>query len=95
MWTAKGIPGANAASLLLALARHHRIRGGSSDTEVTEFAVMPTGSPSGPIAVTTVTPVVKRPKTSRNSLEFIIGAGEGDGRRGWGRQARHRLQPTV
>jgi hypothetical protein len=82
MWIAKGIPGANAASLLLALARHHRTNGGSSDTEVTEFAVMPTGSPSGPTAVTTVTPVVKRPKMSRSSLKFIVAAGDGESRRG-------------
>src|SRR5690625_1254020 len=43
-----------------------RIRGGSSDTEVKQFAVNPRGVPSGSYAVTTVTPVRNVPKRSRS-----------------------------
>lgn len=39
------------------LPGHHRTRGGFNETEVKEFAVMPTLRPSGARAVTTVTPV--------------------------------------
>src|SRR4051794_3949605 len=39
--------------------------GGSSDTDVNEFAAIPTGSPSS-TAVITVTPVAKCPSTARN-----------------------------
>jgi hypothetical protein len=41
--------------------------GGSSDTEVKELAVSPTLRPSAQTVVTTVTPVVKHPKASRNA----------------------------
>src|SRR5271166_1136718 len=37
-----------------------RIRGGSSDSEVNELTVKPTGEPSGRSAVVMVTPVAKR-----------------------------------
>jgi len=57
----------NATTLVLAAARHHSSNGGSSDTDVNEFAVIPTGSPSGRTAVTTATPVANVPKASRNS----------------------------
>ena len=40
--------------------------GGSSESDVTAFAVVPTGSPSGPTEVTTVTPVAKCPIASRS-----------------------------
>ena len=40
---------------------------GSSDTDVTEFAVMPCSSPSWTV-VTTVTPVANWPMTLRNSI---------------------------
>ena len=39
-------------------------RRGSSDSDVTAFVVSPAGPP-GPIAVTTVTPVAKRPNVAR------------------------------
>jgi hypothetical protein len=42
-------------------------RGGSSDSDVTALAVVPTGSPSSPTEVTSVTPVAKCPIVSRNS----------------------------
>src|ERR1700694_3879678 len=53
--------------LVLLRLRHQRINGGSSDTEVNELAVVPTGSPSARTAVTTVTPVANVPQTSRSS----------------------------
>ena len=40
--------------------------GGASDSEVTALAVVPTGAPSAPTDVTTVTPVAKWPKALRN-----------------------------
>ena len=64
--TAKAAPGAKADRLLLLFVRHHSSSGGSSDTELKEFAVTPTGSPSGRTAVTTVTPVANSPKASRS-----------------------------
>src|SRR5579863_3178539 len=64
--TAKGAPAANATAPLLLLVRHHSSSGGSSETELKELTVMPTGSPSGRTAVTTVTPVAKTAKASRN-----------------------------
>ena len=51
---------------LLLLERHQSSSGGSSDTEVKELAVTPTGSPSGRTAVTTVTPVANSPNASRS-----------------------------
>src|SRR5579863_7995072 len=48
--------------------------GGSSDSDVTALAVVPTGSPSSPIEVTTVTPVAKCPMASRNSTAETPGA---------------------
>jgi hypothetical protein len=39
-------------------------RGGSSDTEVSEFTINPAGSPSG-AAVTNATPVANLPSASR------------------------------
>lgn len=44
------------------------ISGGSRDTEVKEFTVSPTGR-SATMPVTTVTPVAKWPRTSRNAVE--------------------------
>src|SRR5579863_4532322 len=44
--------------------------GGSSETEVTEFADIATG-PSGPLAVTTVTPVGRCPRTLRKRSASI------------------------
>ena len=40
-------------------------RGGSSETEVSEFTINPAGSPSG-AAVTNATPVANLPSASRN-----------------------------
>jgi hypothetical protein len=48
--------------------------GGSSDSDVTALAVVPTGSPSSPIEVMTVTPVAKCPMASRNSTAETPGA---------------------
>src|SRR5580658_1782784 len=67
MWTAKGAAGTNAGRPLLPFDRHHKSSGGSSDTEVKELAVTPTGSPSGRTPVITVTPVANSPKASRSS----------------------------
>src|SRR5579862_7642106 len=64
--TAKAAPGPKATAPLLLLERHHKSSGGSSDTELKEFAVMPTGSPSGRTAVITVTPVANSPNASRS-----------------------------
>ena len=46
-------------------AAQNSTSGGSSDTDVNEFAAMPTGSSSS-IAVMTVMPVAKWPRTDRN-----------------------------
>lgn len=43
--------------------------GGSSDTELNELIVNPIGSPSGAIAVMTVTPVAKQPSVLRKSRQ--------------------------
>src|SRR5436309_11531142 len=43
-----------------------RPSGGSSDTDATELAVIPTGRPAGSRVVRTVTPVAKRPSSWRN-----------------------------
>src|SRR5580704_14601221 len=43
----------------LARSKQTSTSGGSSDSDVTALAVVPTGSPSSPIDVTTVTPVAK------------------------------------
>jgi hypothetical protein len=48
-------------------------RGGSSETEVSEFTISPVGSPSG-AAVTNATPVANLPSASRNKRGS--GAGE-------------------
>ena len=54
--------------------------GGSSDTEVNEPMVNPTGVPSAVVAVTTVTPVGKWPSTWRKSDGSIDMAATVDGR---------------
>src|SRR5439155_9013455 len=48
------------------LSTDTRTSGGSSDTEATELAVIPTGWPAGSRVVRTVTPVAKRPSSWRN-----------------------------
>jgi hypothetical protein len=48
-------------------ARLHTTSGGASDTEASELMVTPTGFPSAPPAVTTVTPVANCPSASRNA----------------------------
>src|SRR6185312_15148232 len=53
---------------------HHITSGGSSETEVNEFTVMPMSAAS-PQAVTTATPVGKQPRAWRNALvSKVIGA---------------------
>src|SRR5689334_2922469 len=49
---------------------HTSTRGGSSETDVNEFAVMPRGRPSGSVVVTTVTPVRNEPRADRNALRL-------------------------
>jgi hypothetical protein len=56
--------------MLLALwAKLHSTKGGSSDTELKELTVNPTGVPSAAVVVTMVTPVANIPKALRNSRE--------------------------
>jgi hypothetical protein len=57
----------SAASVSLSSRRHTSTSGGESDTELTALAVEPSGRPSGPAVVTTVTPVANRPMTARSS----------------------------
>ena len=52
----------------------NEIRGGSSETEVSEFTIRPAGSPSG-AAVTNATPVANLPSASRNERASGAGAG--------------------
>ncbi len=56
-----------ASRVRLFRSKQTRMSGGSSDSELTALAVVPTGSPSGPTEVTTVTPVAKWPMARRNS----------------------------
>ncbi len=56
-----------AASVRLPCAKQTSRSGGSSESEVTAFAVVPTGSPPGPIVVTTVTPVGNAPIAARSA----------------------------
>jgi hypothetical protein len=51
-------------------AGQNSINGGSSETDVTEFAAMPSG-PAGPHEVMTVTPVGSLPRTWRKVSEAI------------------------
>src|SRR5580692_790019 len=59
----------------LARSKQTRISGGSRDSELTALAVVPTGSPSGPTEVTTVTPVAKCPIACRKSAAETAGSG--------------------
>src|SRR5450631_4005297 len=63
-----------AARVRLPRSKQTRTSGGSSDSEVTALAVVPTGWPSASTDVTTVTPVAKRPIASRNSAADTPGA---------------------
>src|SRR5579863_3598970 len=56
-----------AASVTLLSSKQASTSGGSRESEVTAFAVVPTGVPSGPTEVITVTPVAKCPIASRSS----------------------------
>ena len=55
---------------------HHSTRGGSSETEVKEFTVIPIWDISPPAAsleaVTTAIPVGKQPRASRKALESKV-----------------------
>src|SRR5947209_8127362 len=53
----------------------NEIRGGSSETDVSEFTMRPAGSPWG-VAVTKATPVANLPIASRNERASSIGATE-------------------
>jgi len=48
-------------------------KGGSSETDVSEFTINPTGSPSG-AAVTSATPVANRASASRNKRALGVSA---------------------
>jgi hypothetical protein len=54
------------------LAGQTRIIGGSSETDVNEFADIPVGAPSPPNAVSTVTPVGRWASTRRYSAAVIL-----------------------
>ena len=54
-----------AARLCELLSRHQRTSAGSSETAEKELMVRPMGCPSGSMAVTTATPVAKRPRALR------------------------------
>src|SRR6202042_803876 len=56
-----------ASSVTLGRSKQTRTSGGSSDSEVTALAVVPTGSPFGPTDVTMVTPVANWPMACRKS----------------------------
>src|SRR5262249_14400537 len=75
MLTAKHGAAENTGQLAATLAMQTRISGGSSDTEVKEFAVKPRGVPSGCSVVTTVTPVAKAPRAWRKVRASIRDAG--------------------
>ena len=62
-------------ALLLALRRLQATSGGSSDTELKELQVRPTGWPSAPVVVMMATPVGKLPSALRNALASKAGAG--------------------
>lgn len=64
---AKCVDSSKSVRLGARLLGHHRTKGGSMDTEVKEFAVMPTFRPSGETVVTTVTPVAYWPNALRKS----------------------------
>jgi hypothetical protein len=54
--------------LLEFIRKLHTIKGGSSDKELKELAVKPTGLPSASKTVITVTPVTKEAKQRRKSV---------------------------
>ena len=54
--------------------RLKRTSGGSSDTELKELTVSPTGACPGRDAVITATPVGKRPSVARKEDELKLGA---------------------
>src|SRR5207248_9634434 len=56
----------SAGCMSLSRATDTSTSGGSSDTDATELAVIPTGRPAGSRVVRTVTPVAKRPSSWRN-----------------------------
>ena len=56
----------NTGHVAASFAMHTNIRGGSSDTDVNEFAVKPRGFPSSSTVVTTVTPVANVPSAWRS-----------------------------
>src|SRR5918999_2222196 len=67
MFTAKCVDAVRSGRLGAFLAGHQDTSGGSSDTDVNEFAVTPILRPSGARAVITVTPVAYWPRAFLNS----------------------------
>src|SRR5688572_28428521 len=64
----------NAARDLLAVRKLHSTKGGSSDTELNELHVNPTGWPCASRVVMMATPVGKQPSARRNSRLSNTGA---------------------
>jgi hypothetical protein len=62
-----------ACRVRLPRSKQTRTSGGSSDSELTALAVVPTGWPSAPRDVMTVTPVAKCPMAFRNSAPVTSG----------------------
>src|SRR3546814_7687677 len=65
---AKWLAARKAGRDLLARRKLHSTRGGSSDTELNELQVRPTGWPSAPQVVMMATPVGNVPSARRNSM---------------------------
>jgi hypothetical protein len=61
----------NAAHEFECLAMQTSTRGGLSETDVNELAVIPRGSPAASMVVTIVTPVTKVPRARLNSSVSI------------------------
>src|SRR5207249_2560075 len=78
-FTAKYSASRNTGALEAARERLHSTIGGSSDTEVNELIVMPSGLPPGPIVVTRHTPVGKQPSALRKSRRSSSGRGSASG----------------
>src|SRR5579863_5190434 len=70
MLTTKWLPSWKAGRLCAKSELLHSTRGGSSDTELNEFAVMPCSLPPRSRVVMIVTPVAKEPSALRSSREL-------------------------
>src|ERR1041384_136919 len=82
MFTTNRSPASSAACMSCCLSTETSNRGGSSDTEAMELAVMPQSRPSGPRVVSTETPAAKRPRSWRNCEGSTPVTSQGQQRRG-------------